>query len=177
MWADLAAPTPEAVAARVGTLEDRLPFLRPALLRFLQELPAPDRGLGRTEAAILAGIASGTTSPVHLFHQVIVQEEAAFMGDSSFYGLLDDLASADVPLVAGLAPPAAADDDRERFEDAELELTMAGDDVLAGDADHVAMSGVDRWWAGTRLLGRDVWHYDRDQRLLHPPVGQGELGL
>jgi hypothetical protein len=177
VWADIAAPTPEAIAASVGTLVDRLPFLRPALLRFLAELPAPGSGLGRTEAAILTGIAGGTASPMRLFHQVIVQEEAAFMGDSSFYGLLDDLASCDIPLIAGLAPPAATEDDRERLEDAALELTMAGDEVLAGDADHVTMSGLDRWWAGTRLLGRDVWRYDREARLLQAPVGQGELGL
>ena len=208
VWADIASPTPEAIAARAilpsdddtggdgsvilpreagevaprigdggGALDSQFHFLRPALLRFLAELPAPGSGLGRTEAAILTGIAGGTASPMRLFHQVIVQEEAAFMGDSSFYGLLDDLASCDIPLIAGLAPPAAAEDDRERLEDAALELTMAGDDVLAGEADHVAMSGVDRWWGGTRLTGRDVWRYDREARLLRPPVGQGELGL
>lgn len=177
VWGDLASPTPEAVAARVGMLDDRLPFLRPALLRFLAELPAPGSGLGRTETAILAGIAGGTASPMRLFHAVIQQEEAAFMGDSSFYGLLDDLASCDIPLIAGLAPPAAAEDERERLEDAELELTMAGDDVLAGEADHVAMSGIDRWWGGTHLRGRDVWRYDRATGALIPPVGQGELAL
>ena len=177
VWAGLASPTPEATAAHVGALSERLPFLRSALLRFLAELPAPGSGLGRTEAAILAGIASGTASPTGLFHQVILEEEAAFMGDASFYCLLDDLASCDVPLIAGLAPPAAAEDARERLEDAELELTMAGDDVLAGEADHVAMSGIDRWWGGTHLRGRDVWRYDRAAQALIPPLGQGELAL
>ena len=55
-WADLASPTPEAIATRVETLDARLPFLKPALRRFLEELPAPGSGLGRTEAAILEGI-------------------------------------------------------------------------------------------------------------------------
>lgn len=177
VWVDLAAPTPEAIAARIDVLDGRLPFLKPALIRFLEELPASGSGLSRTEQAAIAGVSGGTSAPARLFHQVIQQEEAAFMGDASFFNLLDDLASCDVPLIAGLAPAAAAEDDRERFDDAELELTMAGDDVLAGEADHVALSGVDRWWAGTRLLGRDVWRYDRDARALHPPVGQGELAL
>ncbi|MCR4282059.1 MAG: hypothetical protein NUV72_03400, partial [Bauldia sp.] len=83
----------------------------------------------------------------------------------SFLHILDDLASCDVPLIAGLAPP-AADEDTERFRDADLELTTAGEAVLAGDEDHVALSGIDRWWAGTRLLGRDVWRYDRISRQL-----------
>ena len=156
-----------------GAPDARFPFLQPALLRFLEELPAPGNGLGRTEETILTGIAGGTTTPVRLFHQVIEQEEAAFMGDWSFFHILDDLASCDVPLIAGLAPAVAADDDRERFEDAELELTMAGDDVLAGEEDHVALSGLDRWWAGTRLEGRAVWRYDRAGSKLVAPGGAG----
>ena len=54
------------------------------------------------------------------------------MGDWSFFHLLDDLASCDVPLIAGLAPGTTGEIDGERFE-AELELTMAAEDVLAGE--------------------------------------------
>ena len=50
VWADLATPTPEAIAAGVDALDARLPFLAAALHRFLEELPAPGNGLGRTEA-------------------------------------------------------------------------------------------------------------------------------
>jgi hypothetical protein len=35
------------------------------------------------------------------------------------------------------------------------------------------LSGIDRWWAGTRLVGRDVWRYDRKTQRLVPP---GEPG-
>ena len=161
VWAELAAPTPERIAARLDLLDARLPFLKPSLHRFLEELPAPGTGISRTEQAILTGISAGTTAPVRLFHEVLLLEEAAFMGDWSFFRILDDLASCDVPLIAGLAPAEAGAADTERFEDAELALTMAGEDVLAGEDDHVALSGLDRWWAGTRLMGRCVWRYDR----------------
>lgn len=50
---------------------------------------------------------------------------------------------------------------------------MAGQDVLAGEDDHVAMSGLDRWWAGTRLVGRKVWRYDRAAGKLVAPGGSG----
>jgi len=168
-WADLASPTPEAIATRVETLDARLPFLKPTLRRFLEELPSPGSGLGRTEAAILEGIEHGTVAPVQLFHQVIKEEEAAFMGDWSFFHLLDDLASCDVPLIAGLAPGMAGETDTERFREAELELTMAAEDVLAGEEDHVVLSSIDSWWAGTRLTGRDVWRYDRGAGALVAP--------
>jgi hypothetical protein len=173
VWHDFTQPSPEAVVRRVLSLDARLPFLRPALVRFLGELPAPRSGLGRTERAILTGIHDGTTMPARLFHEVISQEEAAFMGDWSFFHLLDDLASCDVPLIAGLAPPPLNEVDTERFQEAELELTPAGEDVLAGEEDHVALSGLDRWWAGTRLLGRSVWRYDREAGALVPPAAPG----
>jgi len=172
VWADLASPTPEAVAARDALPAGRLPYLKGALRRFLEELPAPGSGLSRTEEAILDGIAGGTVAPVRLFPEVIRQEEAAFMGDWSFFHILDDLASCDVPLIAGLAPAPAGEMDAERFGEAELELTPAGEDVLAGEDDHVAMSGVDRWWAGTQLRGHDVWRFDRAAAKLVAPQGK-----
>jgi len=169
VWTDLTAITPEPIVARLGELDDRLPFLKPALARFLEELPAPVSGLTRTEETILKDIAAGTVAPAALFQALLAKEEAAFMGDWSFFRILDDLASCDVPLIAGLAPPDGSAEDGERFADAELELTMAGDDVVAGNDDHVALSGLDRWWAGTRLEGRVVWRYDRAGKALVPP--------
>jgi hypothetical protein len=168
-WAALTSPTPEAVAGHIETLDTRLPFLKPALRRFLEELPAPRTGLGRTEATILDDIAHGTTSPPRLFQQAIGQEEAAFMGDSSFFHILDDLASCDVPLIAGLAPAFDGEDNGERFREATLELTMAGQDVASGEEDHVALSGIDRWWAGTHLEDHAVWRYDRGEGRLVAP--------
>jgi len=172
VWADRLAPTPEPIAARGAGPPGTLPYLKPALERFLEELPAPGNGLGRTEQTILEEIAAGTTAPATLFPAVIGREEAAFMGDWSFFRLLDDLASCDLPLIAGLAPAAAAGD-AERLADAELMLTMAGEAVLAGEDDHVAMNGLDRWWAGTRLSGRSVWRYDREAASLVPPGAAG----
>jgi hypothetical protein len=70
-----------------------------------------------------------------------------------------------VPLVSGLATAPTED----RFEEAELELTMAGEDTLAGEDDHIAMNGIDRWWAGTHLQGRAIWRYDRGAAKLVAP--------
>ena len=174
VWGDLARPTPEAIAARLNRPEGPLPFLNTALLRFLEELPAHGSGLSRTEQTLLAAVAEGVARPAKLFHQVIAAEEAAFMGDWSLFGLIDDLASCAVPLIAGLPPPPADAFDGERFRAAELELTAAGEAVLIGEADHVALSGLDRWWAGTRLRGRSVWRFDRDAARLVPPGVSGE---
>jgi hypothetical protein len=170
VWAGLAQPTPAPIAARLNRPGGSLPFLRAALGRFLEELPAPDTGLGRTEHTLLNAIAHGTHHPASLFHQVLAAEEAAFMGDWSFFRLIDDLAFCDVPLIAGLASPPEGAFDGERFREAEVTLTVAGENVLAGLADHVDLNGVDRWWAGTRLRGNEVWRFDRAAGRLVPPA-------
>jgi hypothetical protein len=169
VWHELTLPTPEAIAARAMSPAP-LPFLPAALRRFLEELPAPANGLSRTEQTVLDLIADGVADPHALFSDMIGREEAAFMGDWSFRRLVEDLAHADVPLIDGLP---AGDEDTDGFFEAELSLTMAGDDVREGGEDHIKLSGLDRWWAGTHLLGRDVWRYDREARRLVRP---GELG-
>ena len=42
LWADLAMPTPEAIARGMAEPTERLPFVAGAIGRFLEELPAPD---------------------------------------------------------------------------------------------------------------------------------------
>jgi hypothetical protein len=168
VWADLAMPTPENVARRLNQQTDRLPFLEPALHRFLEELPARN-GLSRTEATALAAIAAGATAPGRLFGLVLSKEEAAFMGDLSFSALLTDLAKAETPLIEDSVAASQTDDRIEWWKSARLALTEIGRAVLAGDADHVALNAVDRWWGGTRLNGRDVWRYDRAKMSLVPP--------
>jgi len=173
-WRDLAGATPEAVGQQLSAAGGRLPHLQPALRRFLEELPAPRSGLGRTEATALQQLAEGLTTPSELLRAVLVAEEAAFMGDLSFFHLLEDLASCPVPLIAGFTPPARADD-IARFGKARLALTAAGEDVLAGEDDHIALNGIDRWWGGTHLTGESVWRYDRRRSRLIAPSGDSRL--
>ncbi len=171
-WGDVAASEPNWVVRGLADPDDRLPFLRPALRRFLEELPAPGIGLGRTEATALLGVADGISNPGRLFREILAAEEAAFMGDLSFFRLLDDLAFCEVPLLTGLDPPGDGKDS-DRYGAAHLELTMAGEDVAAGEEDHVVLSGIDRWWGGTRLVGHAVWRYDPAKMALVAPAGLG----
>lgn len=166
LWADLAMPTPESIVRRLDDPTDGLPFAVPALQRFLEELPAPDTGLGRTEATALSFLTEGAQSAIELFRRSIAAEPAAFMGDLSFFLMLHDLAESPQPLVAGLSP--LDEDDARRYE-RPLALTPAGRAVVASEADRVRLDGLDRWWAGTRLRGRTTWRYDRHTMNLISP--------
>jgi len=168
LFADLAMPTPEPIIRRLDEPADALPFAAPAMHRFLEELPSPQSGLGRTEATALSGLTEGPQSAIDLFRRTIAAEEAAFMGDMSFFLMLHDLADAETPMIAGLELLSSPVDDATRYG-RPLSLTDAGRAVLAGDEDFVRLNGIDRWWAGTRLKGRTTWRYDREAlRLISP---------
>ncbi len=174
IWTELGAGTPQPIARRLDSIPEAFPFLGAALRRFLAELPAPGSGLSRTEALIVEHVAGYQVTPAQLFRMAISSEEAAFMGDWSFFRILEDLAFAREPLVAGLPgrfPAMGAGAERDAYLNAALDLTPFGVNVFSGRADNLAANAIDRWWGGTRLLGHSCWRWDRASSSLIPPAG------
>jgi hypothetical protein len=172
-WTAFCQPTPEAWARLLGEDTAALPFLRSAVIRMLEELPGPN-GLSRTERQMLAMIEAGeSVTALALFAAVQKQEDAQFMGDWSFWRLLDQLALAEEPLVAGLeaAPFQLTDQDLAKtYLTSRLTLTSLGKAVLAGGADWTEHHTVDRWWGGTHLTDDALWRWDAAAEDLIPPL-------
>ncbi|MGH6866532.1 MAG: hypothetical protein ACREDO_10270 [Methyloceanibacter sp.] len=168
-WLAFRQATPEPWTQLLQEDLSALPFLRQAVLRMLEELPGPD-GLSRTERQLLAAAQPGTLTALALFIAVQRQEEAEFMGDWTFWRLLDQLALAGEPLIEGLeAAPFQHDapDLAEPYLKSVVRLTPLGKDVLAGRADWAAFNGIDRWWGGTHLTEDALWRWDfATQRLI-----------
>jgi hypothetical protein len=177
VWRALCQPTPEPVVGRMASVPGEFPFLGPAIGRFLEELPSAENGLTRTENVIVSALAAGGLTPRDLFQRLLASEEAAFMGDWSAFRTLDDLAFAADPLVTGIAHPFPCQGTKGEISDyigAPLALTDFGRSVLSGNADMIAVNGVDRWWAGTRLAGHDCWRWDSASRRPVPPGTGGK---
>ena len=167
-WSALTANTPERVAEFVSEPADGpepLPFLRSALHRFLCELPDPTRGLGLSEWRIVSALADGERKFGALFRDLLEQEEAAFLGDLSFFLLVRDLAACDHPVVTLSTGNVLPED----FGNTTVGLTDFGRAVLEGRADQLAENRIDRWWGGTHLMTPRVWRYDRETAELAPP--------
>ena len=135
-----------------------LPYLRPAIVRFLQEYPSAQQGLGRTEATALQAVGQGVQEQRRLFAHVNNAEEAPFLGDSTFFTRLAVLQREPAPLLTGSEP---------------LTLTAHGSAVLRGEADAVQLHGIDRWLGGVHLTdSKPVWRWDDAlQTLVHPITG------
>lgn len=171
-WAAFRAPDPRDLAGVLERPDELacLPFLGAALRRLMEELPAPGSGLGRTERQALGLLAAQPRPPGPLFAACMACEEAAFMGDWSFFLRLKALAAGPVPLIAGIDPaaPLPGEDEASRrpWRESRLELTEAGRDVLEGRQDRLALQPVRRWQGGTLLRPGALWRWDPVARRL-----------
>lgn len=149
-----------------------LPSLGSALGRLLQQYPSVRTGLSRTEMQTLAALAGGPLPARAAYtasnHRV---EEAVFMGDMGWWLHVRPLMTGRRPLI-GIKGRAPSDFNDKAWwgesEDApQLAITEDGGRVLAGQADHLALNGIDRWLGGVHLEGpTPAWRWNDATRSL-----------
>jgi hypothetical protein len=152
LWRAYAAAEPVALAALVPTL----PFAARAIRLHCGRFPSAARGVDEVEHAVLAALERPLRVDT-LFRAVLGEPplRELGMGDTQLAALLRDLASGPAPLVS-LAE--ADGDDITRWD---VTRTDAGADVLAGRADRLSLSPLDRWLGGVHLRpGAHVWRWN-----------------
>jgi hypothetical protein len=154
-WAAFRAPHPAGLGAIAATPSPKLRFVAEAFDRLSREYPSTRDGLSLTERRLLAAPDAGGSSAGAVFRRVWAREARPYLGDDFCWRILARLVRAHTPLLEAApagAPIAAA---------TRLRRTAAGERVLRGEADHVALSGLDRWIGGVHLAGptaRWRWH-------------------
>jgi hypothetical protein len=165
-WAALRAPEPGDLGAIAAAASPELRFLGEAFDRLSREYPSTRDGLSLTERRILAAAADGAGTAGEVFARVGAREARPYLGDLFCYRIVAELAGARTPLLAA-EPPTGAVGAATR-----VRLTAAGRRVLGGDADHVAVNGVDRWVGGVHLAGPDSpWRWDEGTESISPRRG------
>jgi hypothetical protein len=172
-WAALQAPEPTTLAEWATRDTAELPFLAPALLRLLEELPAPADGLSGTERRALQAVAAGAHTPPAAFVRAQQLEEAPFLGDAWFYRALSALGQGKTRLLetdeGRLLPPPPPLSDSQDYARLRLRLTAAGERTLRGEADRVELFGIDRWIGGTHITPDNTWRWDTTELKLVRP--------
>jgi hypothetical protein len=157
-WAALRAPDPRGLGAIVAARSPVLRFLPEAFDRLAREYPSTRDGLSLTERRLLAAVADGAVSAGEAFVRAAAREARPFLGDTWAFDRLERFACAPTPLLEAAAPV-----DRHT----PLAITDAGRRVLAAEADHVELNGIDRWVGGVHLHGRDVPRFDEALEAVH----------
>lgn len=151
-WGALRSPDPGGLAAIVAARSPELRFFGEAFDRLGREYPSTRDGLSLAERRLLAAVADGAQTAGEAFVRAAAREARPFLGDTWAFARLEGLAGVDVPLVEAHTPVECT---------TSVAMTDTGRRVLAGDADHVALNGVDRWVGGVHLHGRDAaWRWD-----------------
>lgn len=153
-----------------------LEFLPGAVMRQLEELPASDNGLSRSESQILESISQGPLTFSEIFKRVAAREERIFCGDATVARYIERMSLHPSPLLTystgeSIDAPRTEEDSRA-FRNAEMCLTRAGAELLRRERDWIAMGGSDRWLGGLHLDGSEVkWRWDTEaRRVVRSPV-------
>jgi hypothetical protein len=164
VWEAYCAPDPRPLASLLDEDTSALPFLRAALQQHLTRYPSLRNGLGHAENLLLRFIAEGNTKFRTLCPAFFDAEPAYGLGDSQIWEDLERMGSAAQPLLQFEGAEAATPDAR-RLQ-VECRITPTGQRVLAGQADFVALNGIDLWLGGVHLHKDNLWRWDAQQGLV-----------
>jgi Domain of unknown function (DUF1835) len=153
-WAAYASPDPLALNTLAGEEGSDFPFLRSGLALHAARFPSTRNGLGSIEARSLEIVANGANDFVKIFDLFNTDEPRYGLGDAQLYRMLWSLASVATPMLAMTKRPSDAP------AKALFALTPAGEQVLAAEADYLALNGTDFWLGGAHLTNGKVWRWD-----------------
>jgi len=174
-WKAFTSSNPKDIENLLAGDCSAMPYLANALKRFLQKYPSARNGLNRTQNQIMKAVAAGKTKLMDIFTAVSSMEERPFMGDTSFWQFIHDLATAPVPLLKVTGPEnldklSKVDSERKSKKELrqwEVSITEIGYKVMNDEEDFINLNGIDCWLGGVHLCeGETIWRRDNTQETL-----------
>lgn len=175
-WAAFCSANPQNLVQFIKSDLTALPFLQNALHRHLEEYPARQNGLTRTERQILQLVAGGICSPEQVFIQNMDFENYLYIGDWKTYGHIALLCAGPRPLLTCQQGetkntlfrfPPEISPMSETFRNQRLQLTQAGEEVLAGARSAFDLIKRDQWLGGVHLNSNEpMWCWDEAEQNL-----------
>lgn len=157
VWSAFCESTPLALFKFLQQDLTPLPYLKDAIVRLFEEYPNHINGLSRTAVQALTLIAGGESNPYKLFALNQKQEKRVYLGDLSFWNILNDLLLAAKPLLAlnkgeKLTPP---------FDKSiKLSITKDGLKALNGHFNYIEHNPVNRWIGGVNINNDKPWYWN-----------------
>lgn len=150
VWRAYTSPDPTDLNAWLRRDTPELPFLREGLALHASRFPSDTNGLGAIEQRALTHIANGFTDFATLFEHFNAEVPRFGFGDSEVFRHLRALAARPVPLITLNGDLAKAI----------CTITPAGEQVLRGEADDIAMNDPDLWLGGAHLTRDTQWRWN-----------------
>ena len=172
-WSAFRSESPEKWNDLLEIDTSILPFLEGAIIRQLEEYPKCSNGLSRTAKQLLKVVSEGESNPLKIFTKSQELESQIYMGDSSFWKIIEELLEPSAPKTSATktstpllkladgaqwtSPPKA---------DQELTITAAGEAVLSGEQNWLELAEIDRWIGGVHLTPKNLWCWHSETKLI-----------
>jgi len=154
-WSAFRENTPEKWYGLLREDTSALEFLNNAIIRMIQEYPNRQNGLSRTEQQALTLISKGEKNPGKVFAQNQKLEERIFMGDSSFWDIINSFLKSSPSLVSlskGKELTLPINSEHKLF------ITSVGEEVLLGKRNWIEINELNRWIGGVQLTQDNIWY-------------------
>ncbi|GLI05010.1 hypothetical protein YDYSG_10400 [Paenibacillus tyrfis] len=172
VWEAYCAPEPGKLVQLLEAGDNSaLPYVHDAFRLHLSRFPSIRNGLGIVEQTTLEMVRDGMTSPLDLFGHMGNKFHGLGMGDLQYWHRLAKLSQGSHPLLKleGLNAFPGYKDQTLSFRHSTVALTETGRRVLDGEADWIALNGIDEWYGGVHLQGRSIpWRWDASRSTLVP---------
>lgn len=169
-WRAFSSSNPRDIELFLKSDFTGLPHLKGALRRHLKQYPAAANGLNLLQKNALKAVAGGTNKLIPLFKHVSALEKERFLGDTSFWACLDEMAECAHPALKIEGPERLKRPITEHLTDLDrwtLDITPLGHELLENDCDWIDKNGIDRLLGGVHLLGREqIWRLDEESESL-----------
>ncbi|MDQ6802892.1 MAG: DUF1835 domain-containing protein [Acidobacteriota bacterium] len=152
-WTAYSAEDPTELNRFVGDPQRDFPFLAEGLRLHASRFPSTRNGLGEVERRSMGGIVAGATDFTSLFARFDPSPPLLGFGDGEFLRHLRRLATCAVPMIT--ISEAQGNPPKPRYA-----LTPAGQDVLDGKADFIALNNADLWLGGAHLTHEKMWRWN-----------------
>lgn len=122
-----------------------------------EEYPSYFNGLSRSANQALKIVSEGETKPIKIFGLYQKSEERRYMGDSSFWTILNKLLNSNPPLLAlsGSQKTILISDKNQK-----LTITETGKDVLSGKINWLDITKINKWIGGVNLTHDNLWYWN-----------------
>ncbi|HYO77956.1 MAG TPA: hypothetical protein VE010_15970 [Thermoanaerobaculia bacterium] len=149
VWSAYTSPDPTSLNDWLRRDTPEFPFLREGIALHASRFPSDTNGLGAIEQRTLTHIANGFHDFATLFEHINAEVPRFGFGDSEIFRHLQAMASRPVPLITltGEAPKAICT------------ITPAGESVLRGEVDDIAVNDPDLWLGGAHLTRETQWRW------------------
>lgn len=124
-----------------------MPYLNDAVVRTLEEYPDYSTGLSKTEARLIKFLDTEEHSPAGLFRHNQALEQRIYMGDLSYWAILNGLLAGTEPLIKWLDGSGRVSSSNLKHK---LQLTDTGRAILGGNRNRLEVYWPPRWFGGVK---------------------------